>query len=270
MSSAKHLLKPIYINNGAIAIGHRLKTKVLPDIKAQGVTHVVTLISEKEGALAVKKAVEAAGINWLWLPLENAKPPASENDQSFRRVFSQWQALLEGGAYFYIHCAAGIHRTGMITYALLRYLTFDAVESHQYLESLRDVTSEQVGFERLKWGDFFAPGFTGKYKPGKLNLSDLLTMNLIGKTFYSHSVGEGYQYRGEVKKVKSDGSLVLTKVETACNESCDFDFTNPYSISGVWEPYEDIEYASTRVDIEASDKGLEITYAYAGTVYIHL
>jgi hypothetical protein len=45
--------------------------------------------------------------------------------------------------------------TGMITYGLLRFLGNDVITSHQILLKLRQVTSEQVGEARLKWGDIF-------------------------------------------------------------------------------------------------------------------
>jgi len=270
LPSQKFLLNPIYINNGTLAAGHRLKVKVMPDVKAQGVTHIITLLSQKEGALQVKKAAEANGIEWLWLPLENAQPPAAERQSEIRSIFSQWQALLAQGAYLYIHCAAGIHRTGMIAYAFLRYLTYSPTESHQFLKSLRQVTSEQVGYQRLHWGDFFAPGFTGKFLKGRLTLDDLLTINLADCVCYAHSVGEGYQYRGKLKRIDHLGSISLIDVETVSNESCDFDFTNPYSIGGDWKKYEDIEYGSSGINIELTDKGLIVDYSYAGTVYIHL
>jgi protein tyrosine/serine phosphatase len=58
--------------------------------------------------------------------------------------------------YTYIHCSAGIHRTGMITYGLLRYLGKDKNDAKQTLLNLREVTANQVGEERLTWADQFA------------------------------------------------------------------------------------------------------------------
>lgn len=50
-------------------------------------------------------------------------------------------------------CSAGIHRTGMVTYGLLRSLGNEKTEAAQILQSLREVTSSQVGEDRLLWGD---------------------------------------------------------------------------------------------------------------------
>ncbi len=269
MSTSQHLLSPIEISNGLFALGHRLKVKVLADIKAQGVTHVVTLLSEKEGALEVKKAAQANQLNWLWLPLENAKPPEEVRLEEIRRMFSQWQALLEQGAYIYIHCAAGIHRTGMMTYAFLRYLSFSSSESFHRLHCLREILIEEVGYERFHWGNYFSPNYNDNLPIGETSVNEMLTQDLIGCVCYAFSVGEGYQYRGKLKRFFADGSIVLVDVETTSNEECDFEYTNPYSIAGAWKKYEDIEYSSNSVSVTGDNKGLEINYAYAGTVYIH-
>lgn len=269
LSTSQHLLSPIEIGNGLLALGHRLKVKVLADIKAQGVTHVVTLLSEKEGALDVKKAVEKNNLGWLWLPLENAKPPETYRLEEIRRMFSQWQALLEQGSYLYIHCAAGIHRTGMITYAFFRYLSLSSSESFQRLYTLRQILMEEVGYERFHWGNYFSPNYNDNLPIGEISVNEMLTQDLIGCVCYAFSVGEGYQYRGKLKRFFADGSIELVDVETTSNEECDFKFTNPYSIAGSWIKYEDIEYSSNSISVTGDKKGLEINYAYAGTVYIH-
>ena len=157
MANSSLTLNPIAVLEGQIAIGHRLKKTDLALAKTQGVTHIVTLISESEGALEVQKVTEQQALNWLWLPFENARPPDSVRQDEFRRHFSELQALLEDGAYLYLHCSAGIHRTGMVTYALLRYMNFNAAEAFATLKALRELSSQEVGSDRLYWGDSFAP-----------------------------------------------------------------------------------------------------------------
>lgn len=121
----------------------------------EGVTHLVTLLSAREGAAGIGEAVGAAGLGWLWLPLENADPPAEARDSEIRAAFDQVRGLLGSGARVLIHCSAGIHRTGLIGYALLRYLGQSADQARDTLRALRDVTAEGVGGPRLGWGDRF-------------------------------------------------------------------------------------------------------------------
>jgi protein-tyrosine phosphatase len=59
-------------------------------------------------------------------------------------------SLAEGESVM-IHCAAGIHRTGMVAYALLRLNGYEPEESFEALADMRVVTREGVGQERLSW-----------------------------------------------------------------------------------------------------------------------
>jgi hypothetical protein len=88
-------LRLVSVGGGAAALTHRPKLKALPAMRAAGVTHLVTLLSASEGAPAVGAAARAAGLAAL-------------------------SNLIAAGAHVAVHCSAGIHRTGMFGYALLR------------------------------------------------------------------------------------------------------------------------------------------------------
>ncbi len=146
-----------YINifEGRFGLGHRPKKKALVDFQREGVTHIWTLLSEKEGALEIKHASERNGIEWIWLPLENGKPPVDDLIPTIIQCFSDTEKLLHDYAKIYLHCSAGIHRTGMIAYAFFRFLSFSKDDSIVMLENLRTVTKDGVGLDRLAWGDTY-------------------------------------------------------------------------------------------------------------------
>lgn len=144
------------VSGGQLAIGHRPRLKSLPEMAGQGVSHVLSLLSAAEGAEAIGQAARAAGIGWQWLPLASAKPPkASKRDE----IIAQYDLLrqaLDGGGRVYLHCSAGIHRTGMIAYGFFRYLNLTREQAEALLAELRVHTAEGVGEERKQWGDQFA------------------------------------------------------------------------------------------------------------------
>jgi predicted protein tyrosine phosphatase len=140
---------------GRLAVDHRPRLRSLPVLKQAGTTHVLTLLSAREGAEAIGKAARAAGLAWLWLPLEDASPPAESRDPEIRAAFDEVARLLRSGASVLVHCSAGIHRTGMIAYALLRHIGQSAEQSQETLRALRPFTAVGVGSERLAWGDRF-------------------------------------------------------------------------------------------------------------------
>lgn len=139
--------------NGALAIGHRPKLKKIQHYKEFGASHIWTLLCEKEGALDIKKATEKAGLDWLWLSLSNGKPPEDSLLPDINASFAECKAALHDGAHIYLHCSAGIHRTGMIAYAFLRYLGYSESDAIAKLKEMRALTQEGVGADRLAWGN---------------------------------------------------------------------------------------------------------------------
>lgn len=141
------------VANGALALTHRPKLKDLPRWAEAGATHVVTLLASHEGAEMVGSAVARAGLAWIWCPLANARVPDDAPADDLRTRLSQTLIELDNGARVVIHCSAGIHRTGMFGYALLRLAGTSPSEARQTLHRLRPLLAEGVGSERLAWGD---------------------------------------------------------------------------------------------------------------------
>ena len=143
------------VGGGHLAVGHRPKISDLARLAAAGGTHVLTLLSEREGARAIGDAVEDAGLVWLWLPLESGRPEDA-GVAAVRVAIGQVRAaLLEGGRVL-VHCSAGIHRTGMVSAAILRRLGLEADDVRAVLREMRVVTADGVGEARLAWADRFA------------------------------------------------------------------------------------------------------------------
>ena len=112
-------------------------------------------LTEAEGAGDIGVAIRRAGIVWLWFPLESATLPGEDRDQEVQLFYKDVRAALESAAKIFIHCSAGIHRTGMITYGLLRRMGSSADEAMRVLNSLRAETGEGVGDHWIAWGDRF-------------------------------------------------------------------------------------------------------------------
>jgi protein-tyrosine phosphatase len=145
--------KLVPVKAGALTLSHRPKRKDVARLRERGITHVVTLLAEREGAKEIGEAVRNAGLTWIWCPLVNGQPPDARVTDTIRPVLADLARLLEDGAAIFIHCSAGIHRTGMFGYALLRHLGLDRAAARSKLTELRAVTGEGVGEDRLAWGD---------------------------------------------------------------------------------------------------------------------
>ncbi len=141
------------ILGGSIIIGHRPGIRAIKALGRKGVTHLVTLMSEPEGATNIGDAVSEENIHWIWFSMKTGNPPGKKRIPELQRLFIEIADALKSGGMVYVHCSAGIHRTGMIVYAFLRYSGFPEDQACGMLKALRLVTAESVGEERLAWGD---------------------------------------------------------------------------------------------------------------------
>ena len=146
----------VSVGAGAIALTHRPKVRALPAMRAVGVTHLVTLLSRREGAPALGEAARAAGLEWTWVELPNGQQPPPELRDEITAALAKVATLVGAGAHVAIHCSAGIHRTGMFGYALLRTCGLEPEEATETLGRLRTATAEGVGEQRLTWAEELA------------------------------------------------------------------------------------------------------------------
>ena len=142
---------------GRLAIGHRPGRKLITGLPMAGATHVVTLLSETEGAESIGRDVQRAGLAWIWLPMNSGEPPAPDRFEQMHAKLVEVNEAIAGGGSLYLHCSAGIHRTGMVTHALLRLRGLEPQDAILQLGRLRSVTATGVGARRLAWGHQFAP-----------------------------------------------------------------------------------------------------------------
>jgi len=147
----------VAIQNGFLKIGHKPggKKRSFKQLLKEGTTTVFTILSEKEGALNIQRNCINLGINWIWLPLPNGDVPNETRIPEIMEKLEMVKIKLENQEKIYVHCSAGLHRTGMITNCLLRYLGFDETNSYKILQQLRPITANEVGKKRLEFGDLF-------------------------------------------------------------------------------------------------------------------
>ena len=144
------------IHSGALAIGHRPPLRSLPRMREAGVTHIATVLSEREEPHAIETAVREAGLSWLWVELGSTKTLPARAKPEIAAALDLLSSILAAGGCVYLHCAAGIHRTGMITAALLFRLGLSEDEARAVLTALREVTAREMGQERWTWASSFA------------------------------------------------------------------------------------------------------------------
>lgn len=135
---------------GHLAVGHRPGAKLRAALVEGGCTLVVNLLSESEDG-------SSAGPGCVRLPLEGARPPAPRRRNEVVALFDRIDAELAKGGKVYVHCSAGLHRTGMITYAFFRHHGLDPESARTAIREMRVATESELRRDRAAWGEQFAP-----------------------------------------------------------------------------------------------------------------
>lgn len=157
-------LRWVPVGAGQLALWHRPSRRSFPDIKSSGCTCVVTLLSEPEGASTLGDAARAAGIDWLWLPLPNGDTPTGASRDLLAQGIERLSASLGQGSRILLHCSAGIHRTGMVAYALLRRLGYTRTGALEQIGLMREHTRLGLQEHHLLLGDQLAPPISNSNK----------------------------------------------------------------------------------------------------------
>lgn len=111
-------------------IWHRPKPTHIILLKEKfNLTALVTLQSEKENLGDLQAICEKLNIKWFHIPLEGANLPLLQKKSTKSNVKKGLKEILclineSKNETFLIHCAAGIHRTGIFTYSIFRLLGF--------------------------------------------------------------------------------------------------------------------------------------------------
>lgn len=142
------------VGAGRLALDHRPNRQSLPALRDAGCEVVVTLLAAREGAEEIGERVRATGMEWIWLPLENGKLPQGEAHQRLADALPNLSARLDQGQTILIHCSAGIHRTGMLAYGLLRWRGLSDLEAMQILFEARRFTAEGISPVQKQWAEW--------------------------------------------------------------------------------------------------------------------
>jgi hypothetical protein len=130
----------------------------------KGITGVVTLLQHDESsgyAQQLGEACERLGLKWWHAPLAGPKamglvreavPRLSQEDlDSFKQIRHIKQQLELTCEKLVVHCAAGLHRTGLFLYLLLRELGASPESALEKLRQMRQETCDE--FMRMNFLD---------------------------------------------------------------------------------------------------------------------
>ncbi|MDZ7879803.1 MAG: response regulator [Saprospiraceae bacterium] len=163
------------VKNGQLSIGGRPSLPLVELLKAQNCHVIITLLeqSKQRSAEEIGNKAIALGMEWIWCPLSASDLPRGEDLIKVQKIMGQLEERLADGQNLFIHCAAGIHRTGAFTHGLLRFMGYNTEKSKQTISDLRAVTAREAQEKHWHWGEQFGTTYN------KVNVKKRLRILLV-------------------------------------------------------------------------------------------
>ncbi len=141
------------IGNGKLTLWHFPGRDTQVQLGAFGVTRVVTILTEEQGALRVREAMAQLGIAWTWVSIRRGRVLQNDERAQLIATLPTLSAYLDAGDAMLIHCSAGIHRTGTVAFALLRWRGYAEADALDLIGQMRKETREGIQPRYLRFGN---------------------------------------------------------------------------------------------------------------------
>ncbi|EWS73406.1 tyrosine phosphatase family protein (macronuclear) [Tetrahymena thermophila SB210] len=146
--------------NQIMTIWHRPKEEHLYALKERkNLSVVITLQSQSEDIEFIQNICKSLKIGWINIQLHHKGNQdifeKKDVDQIIQNGIASLRNILDQNKneVILIHCSAGIHRSGVFSYAILRSLSYDRNESLQKIKSIRKMTFNGLKEYKLDYID---------------------------------------------------------------------------------------------------------------------
>lgn len=139
--------------NGFLALGGKPGEQNIKDLADLNTDVILTLLKKKEkGVQEIEKAVNDTEMKWIWFPLSASELNLRDDFRlKFNELLDDVIIRLKLGERIFVHCAAGIHRTGSFTNALLQKIGYSPSESKELIYKIRPVTAIEAIPKHWAW-----------------------------------------------------------------------------------------------------------------------
>ncbi len=118
--------------------------------KTYNINFVLSLLNIDENPSEIKILCEYNNIRWDWIEISGANYlNKKDNFKIIKKIKEIIKILNTEEINLFVHCAAGIHRTGTIIYAILRIFSYTKDEALETIKAIRKDTADKVGMFRI-------------------------------------------------------------------------------------------------------------------------
>jgi hypothetical protein len=154
------------VGGGQLTIGPRPRNFRVPE----GIGVVVSLIQPDEGLAKIGLSASENGVKWYPFPFSIRRGGLRLVDpRVFTTALRGTMRDLEAEASVLIHCAEGLHRSGIYTYGLLRLMGCNQFDAMDLISMLRPETARALATPLREWTEWaikrgFRLGWHGRMK----------------------------------------------------------------------------------------------------------
>ncbi|MFT5679757.1 MAG: hypothetical protein ACI8RZ_000662 [Myxococcota bacterium] len=144
-TNPKTIISWVSLAKGQITASGAPGKKKIAQWAADGVTDVVTLQRGDEHAPWLPAACESAGLRWHHLPLSGRRLERRQDRITLAAIPDLLEVLREDPPRkMIVHCSAGLHRTGVCLYILLRAAGQSTEDAVTTIAAARPLTAEEL------------------------------------------------------------------------------------------------------------------------------
>lgn len=208
-------------------------------------TTVFTLQSKSECPHEVEKECKKNKLEWYWINLPGANKRLLESNQvawNLKKGLLEAKRRLKQGEFLFVHCAAGIHRTGLFIYALLRICGLDQETTLEAVKSIRQVTYERCGKHRFELAEGVAGHILEKEVVKTIKgLEGLSPINYIEEPLVWMKLTPTHQEAIRLECIITDPSLTNYILGPSFNVKLKFKDLS-FVVGEQWMQFKDVEF----------------------------
>ena len=144
-----------YVGQCQLTVWHRPLFDQVGRLKETiGITMIITIQSHEELPQEIERACKMNGLKYYHLPLGDATKKTLNDLEICKFIQDEVNKLYsifhEKEEKVLIHCGAGIHRSGIVAYSLIRKTGLNSSDSMQVVRGIRRETAQGVGEWRIE------------------------------------------------------------------------------------------------------------------------
>ena len=144
--------------NSKITCFRRPSLRSIPVFKeVYGLNAILSCIIPNEKPQLIETKAKECGMEFFNIPFKKAKPFSLEKPETkemlIKQIKKMYDALISQNLTILVHCAAGVRRTGIIVYCLLRLNGETKQSALEIILKLREETRNGIGDYRIEYSE---------------------------------------------------------------------------------------------------------------------